>query len=406
VSQVSPTAGTPYPAAPTPGAPFQRRRDRARLRAAGEVAGRRGGLPEVLTWTATVLMLVGGGGLSIAAIVTETGVGGLVVGVLLSLIPVVAVVATYVWLDRFENEPTSLLAFAFSWGAGVATLGALVINSASMAAIQQAGGTTTTGVVVVAPAVEEALKGAGVLLILLLNRREFDGIVDGLVYAGLVGIGFAFIEDVLYLGRTVQTHDGATAMVFVLRCLASPFAHPLFTAATGIGLGIAARTRSAYLWVLAPLAGYLVAVGLHATWNLSTTTGLRGFMALYVVVQMPVFVIFATLALLARRREGTVIARHLGTYASAGWLTTDEVVMLTTLSGRRAAQVWASGSGGRRARRAMQRFQSAASELAFLRERMHRGNAPADAAVIEQQLLLDLSAQRRTFYPSQRPGLP
>jgi RsiW-degrading membrane proteinase PrsW (M82 family) len=351
-------------------------------------------------------MLVGGGGLSIAAIVTETGAGGLLVGVLLSLIPVVVVVATYLWLDRFENEPTSLLAFAFSWGAGVATLGALVINSASIAAIQQAGGDTTAGVVLVAPAVEEALKGAGVLVILLLNRREFDGVVDGLVYAGLVGIGFAFVEDVLYLGRTVQTHDGATAMVFVLRCLASPFAHPLFTAATGIGLGIAARTRRPYLWVLAPLAGYLVAVGLHSTWNLSTTTGLRGFMTLYVIVQMPVFVVFATLAVIARRREGTVIARHLRTYAAAGWLTTDEVDMLTTLSGRRAARLWASGSGGRRARVAMRRFQSAASELAFLRERMHRGNAPSDAGIIEQQLLADMSLQRRTFYPSLRPGLP
>jgi len=402
VSQVSPTAGTPYPAGTT----FQRRRDRARLRAAQDLGAPRTGLAEILTWLAAAAMLVGGGGLSIAAIVTETGAGGLLVGVLLSLIPVVAVVATFLWLDRFENEPTSLLAFAFSWGAGVATLGALVINSASIAAIQQAGGDTTAGVVVVAPAVEEALKGAGVLVILLLNRREFDGVVDGIVYAGLVGIGFAFIEDVLYLGRTVQTHDGATAMVFVLRCLASPFAHPLFTAATGIGLGIAARTRRRYLWVIAPLVGYLVATGLHSSWNLSTTTGLRGFMTLYVIVQMPVFVIFATLALVARRREGTVIARHLSTYAAAGWLTTDEVDMLTTLAGRRAARLWASGSGGRRARVAMRRFQAAASELAFLRERMHRGNAPSDAGVIEQQLLADMSAQRRTFYPSLRPGLP
>ena len=83
MNQVSPTAGTPYPSGPSHGAPFQRRRDRARVRAAGGSPGRRSGLPDVLTWTAAVLMLVGGGGLSIAAIVTETGVGGLVVGVML-----------------------------------------------------------------------------------------------------------------------------------------------------------------------------------------------------------------------------------------------------------------------------------------------------------------------------------
>ena len=78
------------------------------------------------------------------------------------------------------------------------------------------------------------------LLILLWRRQEFDGVVDGIVYAGLAGLGFAFTENVLYLGRALQ-EDGAAGLVvtFVLRCLFGPFAHPLFTMAIGIGLGIA-----------------------------------------------------------------------------------------------------------------------------------------------------------------------
>ena len=58
-----------------------------------------------------------------------------------------------------------------------------------------------TTAVLVAPWIEEAAKGAAVLLVLLFRRREFDGVVDGIVLAGLSGVGFAFTENVLYFGR-------------------------------------------------------------------------------------------------------------------------------------------------------------------------------------------------------------
>ena len=105
--------------------------------------------------------------------------------------------------------------------------------------------------VLVAPWVEEAAKGAAVLLVLLFRRREFDGVVDGIVLAGLAG-GRASPSP-----RTSSTSAGrswparsraspsgffAAGFTFVLRGVLSPFAHPLFTAMIGIGLGIAART--------------------------------------------------------------------------------------------------------------------------------------------------------------------
>ena len=109
-----------------------------------------------------------------------------------------------------------------------------------------------TTAVLVAPWVEEAAKGAAVLLVLLFRRREFDGVVDGIVLAGLSGLGFAFTENVLYFGRaflagqeqSLTTGFFAVGFTFVLRGVLSPFAHPLFTAMTGIGLGIAARTNN------------------------------------------------------------------------------------------------------------------------------------------------------------------
>jgi len=373
--------GTPQPIAGSPYQPAARRPVRV-----------------VVVWTVVVLLIGACGLLSILAITSETGLTGLVTGVVLAAVPVFPVVASFLWLDRYEAEPTHLLAFAFAWGAGVATFGALVVNTASVEAIRTSGGNPTSAAIVVAPFVEEAFKGSAVLLILLLQRREFDGVVDGIVYAGLSGVGFAFIENVLYLGRTLDTAGSSTTVfVFILRCLVSPFAHPLFTSATGIGLGIASRTRNPLWRITAPILGYAVAVTLHAGWNLSASSGLQGFVAGYVAVQVPIFVLFGLLAVMARRREGRLIGRHLAVYASTGWLTPGEVQMLASLPARRQARRWARSSAGPAGEHAMVEFQDVGSELAFLRERMVRGAAPDQAPAREYALLTALATLRPAF---------
>jgi RsiW-degrading membrane proteinase PrsW (M82 family) len=359
----------------------------------------------VLGWLAFAVIATGSGLLTLLLITVETGLFGLVTGVVLAAVPVFPVVVVYLWLDRYEAEPTSLLVFTFAWGAAVATLGALVVNTASSEVIRSAGGDPTSAAFLVAPFVEEALKGAALLLVLLLRRREFDGVVDGLVYAGMVGIGFAFVENILYLGRTfAEAGPGGAIVVFVVRCFVSPFAHPLFTSATGVGLGIAARTRNPLIRVLAPLAGYVVAVLLHGAWNLSASKGLSGFVTVYVVVQLPIFMGFVLLAVVARHREGRLISRHLAVYAGTGWLAAAEVAMLSSVSSRRDARGWAERTGGRVAKRAMRDFQEMASELAFLRERMIRGTAPDDARHREYAMLASMSALRARFLP--QPGFP
>ncbi len=364
------------------------------------VAPRRPQLRTGLLWVTIVVVLTGTSLFTLLAITKETGALGLITGAVLAAIPVFPVVATFLWLDRYESEPTSLLVLAFTWGAGFATFGALVINTASMIAIRNAGGDVTTTAVFVAPFVEEAFKGGAIVLILVLRRREFDGVVDGIVYAGMSAIGFAFVENVLYLGRTMGDHgSGGTVFVFLLRCVVSPFAHPLFTAATGIGIGLAVRSRNPLVKVVAPVVGYLCAVLLHGAWNLSAASGLAGFASTYVLLQVPVFIGFATLAVVARRREGQLVARHLAVYAGTGWLTPAEVAMLASLPARRDARNWAARTGGSGARQAMRDFQELGSELAFLRERMARGTAAPDAATQEYAMLATVSSLRGRFLP-------
>jgi hypothetical protein len=119
--------------------------------------------------------------------------------------------------------------------------------------------------------------------------------------------------------------------------------------------------------------------------------------AVYVVVEVPIFVAFLGLAAWARRREGLLIGRYLSPYADAGWLSPSEVRMLWTMSGRRSARVWAKATGGRAALTSMRNFQDAASELALLRVRMHHSAADANALETEQELLRALTARRQEF---------
>jgi RsiW-degrading membrane proteinase PrsW (M82 family) len=351
--------------------------------------------------TLAILVFVACALLVVLLVGHDTGLTGLFAGVVFALVPVLVVVPSLLWLDRFESEPPTLVAFAFAWGAVVATFVALVVNSYSLELLRQAGGDLTTAAVVVAPWVEETCKGAVVLLVLLWRRHEFDGVVDGIVYAGLAGAGFAFTENVLYLGRALEESGTAgLAVTFVLRCVFAPFAHPLFTMATGIGIGVAVTTRHAWLRWSAPVAGWALAVVLHALWNLGAVAGLRGFVSAYVAVQVPIFVLAVAFALWARRREGRLIARHLAGYASTGWLTPGEVEMLASASERRRAQAWASSVLGRPGRRAMRMFQATGTDLAFLRARVARGAGPPAAAAVERELLRQLAAHRYGFVPT------
>ena len=151
-----------------------------------------------------LVLLMGACGLLILGSVThDTGVVGFLIGISLALLPLPVVIGAFRWLDRYEPEPRGLLLFAFFWGATVAALAAALLNTASLIAIARTSGGSGMDVtaVLVAPWVEEAAKGAAVLLVLVFRRREFDGVVDGIVLAGLSAVGFAFTENILYFGR-------------------------------------------------------------------------------------------------------------------------------------------------------------------------------------------------------------
>jgi protease PrsW len=343
----------------------------------------------------------------LAVIVISSAPGTAALATVLAMVPVVPVVLCFLWLDRYEPEPKGLLLLGLLWGAFAATFGALFVQGLGGLFV----GVTSDDVslAVVAPVTEEATKGLFLLLLLWWRRAELDGVLDGIVYAGMVGVGFAFTENILYLGAAYDGTDGmgpggiaGITSTFVVRCLFSPFAHPLFTAFTGIGVGIAVSTRSPALRVLAPVGGYVCAVVAHALWNGSTIFGFENFVGTYVLVMVPAFVFLAWLGVWSRSSEKKMLTAALGDAASRGLFPATDIGWVVDLGARRSARAYARQSGGRPAEEAMRDYQQAAIELGFLHSRYLRGTAPSDFAVRGQDFLSVINAIRPTIaFPGQ-----
>ena len=345
------------------------------------------------------LVVLGMCGLVVFSLVVgQVGPGPAIGGTLCALLPVGPVVYAFIWLDRWEPEPPRLLLIAFLWGACFAALAALILNSGAEVAVAQALGqqeSETVAAVLIAPWVEETMKGAFVLGLLLLRRREFDGVLDGVVYAGVVAGGFAFTENILYLGNAFAGGaQGGVLATLIVRGVLSPFAHPLFTSMTGIGLGIAANSRHIAVRILAPLGGFLLAVFLHGMWNASASLGSRTVVGVYLLVMLPMFAFVVAVVLYQRRREQRVISAELPGFAAAGWIAPSEAHLLESMAGRRGWLRAVRRRSGPSVASMVAQYQSAITELAILRHRMARGSLGPHANQWHDEMLQDVLERR------------
>ncbi|UFU02359.1 PrsW family glutamic-type intramembrane protease [Ruania suaedae] len=348
------------------------------------------------------ILLLAVGALGVLSIVglmaLGMGVGNIVVAALFSLVPLAIVGAAVLWVDRWEPEPRLLLAAAFVWGGGVAVwlssllnlpfglaLGNLVSPSMPEAVMPAVFG---------APVVEEFWKGLGVLLIFLVRRRQFNGPVDGIVFASVIAAAFAFVENIQYLGGA---GDGM-AFTFIMRGLASPFGHLIYTACIGVALGLASRQRSKHAWLWLMPLGYLGAVLLHGAWNgaASYTGSLGGLAAMFLFLNWVPLVIWAIILVWLRKKETQLLGARLSEYVPSGWLVPQEVTMLTSMAGRRQAKAWAA-RGGPQAAAAMTSFQKAAVNLAYARQDLYTGHTGIRARQDEAVLLETIGRTRAQF---------
>lgn len=332
----------------------------------------------------------------------ESGLSGTFVGFISALIPLAVVLSAIAWLDRWEPEPRLYLLLSFVWGAGVATVAAMVINTRAFSTLIESGmdpvSVELLGTGVVAPISEELLKGVALLAIVLWRSRLIDSPVDLVVYAATIAGGFAFTENILYFAR--GSSQGMLGTVFFGRAIMSPFAHIMFTSATALILALVLYSkRNRLLWAF-PL-GVTLAVILHAAWNITAIVAGEAFFTVFFFLHVPIFVAFVLTLVLLRRREQRNIVTNLAKYAQSGWFAPHEVDMLGSLALRSQARTWAANYGVRAAQE-MTQFQTTATRLALNRRAMthaSRKNKPRlDSLVhIEGGLLEELHTHRSRF---------
>ena len=276
--------------------------------------------------------------------------GAMCVGAILAF-PAAAVYLTVPrLLDRYDPEPAYALILALLWGAVAACGFSAVVNTLVGEIIGGQAGEIVS-MVISAPVVEEGSKGILLLGYLYFLRREFDGVVDGIIYATFIAIGFAAVENVIYYARA-GLEGGGEGMItlFVIRGVLAPWGHPLYTSMTGIGVGIARETDKRWVAFIAPIAGYCGAVFLHMVWNGSAT--LLGGSAVGMVIFLLMFLLwlafvaaFLIIVIVLVRRRGKIIRAHLVDEVALGHLTQAELDLTVSVFGGLRAYFARGGKG-------------------------------------------------------------
>ncbi|MGQ0630850.1 MAG: PrsW family intramembrane metalloprotease [Sporichthyaceae bacterium] len=322
----------------------------------------------------TLMLLIGllgwGSGLALA------GPTDFALALTLALLPVPLVLVAVLALDRLEPEPNRSLVLAFVWGATVAAVLAGIVNVIGISIAEQLlqsenslGAYASIG----APVVEETLKGAVLLSFLIYRHQELDGPTDGIIYAAMVGLGFAFSENIEYYITAAAVGGGELTGTFVIRGVFCPLLHPLFTAMIGIAVGYAALRPRGPERIALVGAGVLGAMVLHGVWNGSASTSPGALLAVYLLIMFPALVCVVVVTRVDTRRILALRLRLLPQVTPAGMVTPELAWLLAEPARVKAARRRLTSDGRADAARALGDYQRAGTELVLAHHRLERG---------------------------------
>ncbi|WP_223623902.1 PrsW family intramembrane metalloprotease [Microbacterium sp. EST19A] len=336
---------------------------------------------------------------------SQTGPVGFVFGLGPAVVLGILTGGTFLWLDRWERERPPLLFSAFVWGASFAGLGAIVLQATFENVATALAGPAFqkwASALIVTPITEEVLKGLFLIWLFRVHRHRIRGLLNGIVFGGLAGAGFAFSENIYYFGEAFVKFMAAPTdpevMInfigtFAVRGFMAPFLHPFWVALFGLTLALATRRPPGVARVLVGSSGLVVALVLHGVYDWaaivgSTSDGFAVFKFFGVAI-LPLMIAMTVLAIVLRRREGRAIERRLPMLADEGRIAHEEVSSLDSLRRRRRWRADLRRSRGRAAAKLLGRYQAEVSALALMQE---RNDDPSD--VESQRSELEIVRQR------------
>lgn len=302
-------------------------------------------------------------------------------------VPMFLFAAFVYWLDRYEKEPKLLLGAAFVWGVVIAGGGAYILNTAvgigvySLTGSVNAADFSTTSIA--APIIEEALKGLAVLVVFLMFRKEFDSVLDGIVYGAITAMGFAAIENVLYIYRNGYQEsgwEGFWTLVFI-RVILVGWMHPFFTAFTGIGLAVSRISKNTLVKILAVPAGYTIAVLTHAFHNtFSSVIGGGGGFLLGLIADYIGYIVMTAFIIWMIVHERNILKRQLAEEVNSGAISQSQYnTAISFFQTGAHLSALTTGSFG-----STKRFYQVLGELAHKKEQLQKhGDERGNMRIIE-----------------------
>lgn len=290
----------------------------------------------------------------------------------LAIVPMLLYALLLWWFDRYEKEPLIFIAAAFIWGAVPAIIFSLIAQillDIPLSLLVQPGiGTELLGASLFAPVTEEVFKGLALLLLLLLFREEIDSPLDGILYGGLIGFGFAATENLFYfIGAFGLGGLGNVLQLAFFRTLLFGLNHALFTGCTGLGIGLSRVLRQPWARVGAPILGLLAGITLHAIHNTGATLSAAVCWPLLVSLVADWGGVLALVGMLiwASARERAWIARYLEEETRVGTIGQQDYYILCRYWGRVAQRMRALFQGDLTRWWRLGRYYRLATELAF-----------------------------------------
>jgi RsiW-degrading membrane proteinase PrsW (M82 family) len=310
------------------------------------------------TWDAPDLVWIGG------ILPAHHVVSGVILAILAAVVPSSIYIGVLYWVDRYEKEPKRLLAAAFLWGAIPAVLLALVVELFFSLPPDLIGPQALEAVRLglVAPLLQEALKGLVVLFIAWRYRREFDNVLDGLIYGALAGFGFAMTGNLLsYVGSFLLWGFSGLSGMAIVEGIVYALDSALYSAIFGAGLGLGRLARVRWRRWAFPVGGFLLAVVVHALHSVLAyrLLALSAITVLSTAVGVTLIVIVAVWSL---RRQQRCLREEL-----RGLVPDDVYHVMVTPGARTWAQWRALRRGGVRAWWQTRRLHQLCAELAFKR---------------------------------------
>lgn len=304
------------------------------------------------------------------------------VAILAGVVPMLIYAFFLYWMDRYEKEPLGLLSGTFLWGvmpaATLSLITQLIFGFPLMLLDRSGLLAEVIGAVFIAPVTEEFFKGLAVLAVFLLWHNEFDSVFDGIIYGGMVGFGFAAIENVLYF------LEADTSLILV-RAVLFGLNHAFFTSLTGIGFGIARHARHVLVRWLAPLGGLVAAMVAHGLHNTIVTFAAEApaLCLLAILADWGGVLFVFVVMLLAIRRERQWIVDELREEVALQTLSEGQYALVSSPVRRLGARLNALFLGGPLAYWRAGRYFQMLTELAYKKHAHHRrGEAGASLSLI------------------------